>query len=257
MSTKIVFLTMTGFLLLTACHRDREEHTASSKLLEGSSTETMEAEGLRSKQRGLPVKDFQTIEAASSIYYGDREGVYPADLNVLVAGHYLLEIPPCRTPWYGTRPGVEYFDTAVTDAQGFIDRSKLHNTGTWGYVRAEASSDWGMFFIDARQVDPSFYYSIQGNLGNLGALRSAISIYYGDTEGATPPNLTNLVPTYLRVIPFVKTKRHGLRNGVTLYHARPQTARQVRDTGNWGYVNEGPDLGTVFISSRERGLWKK
>ena len=37
--------------------------------------------------------------------------------------------------------------------------------------------------------------------GNLGALRSALSIYYGDKEGRYPASPAELVPGYIRAIP--------------------------------------------------------
>jgi len=45
-------------------------------------------------------------------------------------------------------------------------------------------------------------------LGNLGAMRTALSIYYGDTEGASPASITALVPKYLNRIPNAKLAAH-------------------------------------------------
>ena len=63
--------------------------------------------------------------------------------------------------------------------------------------------------------------------GNLGALRSALSIYYGDMEGLFPSdNLSSLTAggKYINVIPAVQTTPH-----------HPKTSR-VGYTGNMGYA---------------------
>ena len=41
--------------------------------------------------------------------------------------------------------------------------------------------------------------------GQLGAVRSALSIYYGDQEGTWPYSLGEMTPTYLQEIPAIKT----------------------------------------------------
>ncbi len=38
-------------------------------------------------------------------------------------------------------------------------------------------------------------------MGNLGTMRTAISNYYSDTEGAYPTTITALIPKYIRDIP--------------------------------------------------------
>ena len=55
--------------------------------------------------------------------------------------------------------------------------------------------------------------------GNLNSMRSAISIYYGDTEGVYPDYLVT-TPTYtfskyLESIPPVKATHSGIGNGIT------------------------------------------
>ena len=44
-------------------------------------------------------------------------------------------------------------------------------------------------------------------------LRSAISIYYADTEGRYPPNLDCLVPKYIPRIPPVMATHSGIGRG--------------------------------------------
>ena len=82
--------------------------------------------------------------------------------------------------------------------------------------------------------------------GNLGTLRSALSIYYGDTEGRYPEG-TDLSPLtagskYLQTIPVANLPRttnntvgHGTSSSVT---TRDLTAiPSVTDVGGWAYDN--------------------
>ena len=101
---------------------------------------------------------------------------------------------------------------------------------------------------------------IPGDLANLGTIRSAVSIYYGDTEGNYPTTLEQLVPRYLRQLPPVVTKSRGIQFGVTYYKSFPKSIREVKNTGKWGYVQAplgSADQGTVFISSRDNNLYLK
>ena len=82
--------------------------------------------------------------------------------------------------------------------------------------------------------------------GNLGAVRSALSIYYGDMEGQYPddPYALTLSQKYLRAIPTAKTPPfHSDTNSVSL------TAQQTIDGGGWGYnnVSTSDALGTLWV----------
>jgi len=98
--------------------------------------------------------------------------------------------------------------------------------------------------------------------GNLGVLRSSLSIYYGDNNGSYPADLQTLVQDhkYLASIPMVKTKNHGETNRVEVYGnevCNPNAGHgssaidgtRLRDTGAWGYVGDknSPCFGSVFI----------
>ncbi len=85
--------------------------------------------------------------------------------------------------------------------------------------------------------------------GNLGAVRSALSIYYGDMEGVYPVNLIALTANgkYLSAIPKAKAPN---------YHVDTATAREnnstsaINDGGGWGYVNYPGDsnFGTLWVN---------
>src|ERR1035437_2670521 len=84
--------------------------------------------------------------------------------------------------------------------------------------------------------------------GNLGAIRSALSIYYGDMEGQYPTKIAGLTVSgkYLSVVPVAKTPN---------YH--PDTSAECDssncfnpDDGSWFYNSTptGPNFGSVRVN---------
>jgi len=91
---------------------------------------------------------------------------------------------------------------------------------------------------------------------NLGSIRSALAIYYGDLEGQYPADLSALTVggKYLQQIPASKTATHPDSTEVERYDASVCPAKEldltkVRDTGRWGYVADpkASCYGTVFV----------
>ena len=82
--------------------------------------------------------------------------------------------------------------------------------------------------------------------GNLGALRSALSIYYGDLEGQYPTDMTSLTISakYLATIPVAKTPNYHPDSSAPVNH----TAATV--VGGWSYNNTvtDPNFGTVVVN---------
>jgi len=81
--------------------------------------------------------------------------------------------------------------------------------------------------------------------GNLGAVRSALSIYYGDMEGYYPMNLASLTASgkYMSAIPKAKTPSYHMDTaGVT-------NASATSDVGGWLYNNVAadPNYGTLWV----------
>ncbi|MFH2205140.1 MAG: type II secretion system protein [Elusimicrobiota bacterium] len=97
--------------------------------------------------------------------------------------------------------------------------------------------------------------------GNLAALRSAIQIYYGDTEGTYPTNsystnssvLTNaLVPTYINAIPISRASPyHDPSTKVYCHRSIWGTGTHQHD--GWGWIYDGDkayldaNLGKVWV----------
>ena len=84
--------------------------------------------------------------------------------------------------------------------------------------------------------------------GNLGAIRSAMAIYYGDMEGIYPSNMTALTLNgkYLTTIPTSRAPNyHADSSGVTLFSVAGMT-----DVGGWSYndIATSANSGNVLVS---------
>ena len=82
--------------------------------------------------------------------------------------------------------------------------------------------------------------------GNVGSIRSALSIYYGDMEGQYPSDMASLTVAgkYLSQVPAAKAPN---------YHADTSTVVQqigATDSMGWVYNNSigDPNLGTVWVN---------
>ena len=85
--------------------------------------------------------------------------------------------------------------------------------------------------------------------GSLGAIRSALSIYYGDMEGQYPTNLWSLTINgkYLSAIPRAKTPNyHSDSSGTN----QSSGSTAVSDGGGWAYVDDVGDanFGTIWVN---------
>ncbi|MFA6031250.1 MAG: type II secretion system protein [Elusimicrobiota bacterium] len=85
--------------------------------------------------------------------------------------------------------------------------------------------------------------------GNLGAVRSALSIYYGDMEGQYPntPDALTINGKYMSAMPQGKTPNyHADRNTFALGSG----VAAITDVGGWSY-NNGPadaNFGTILVN---------
>ncbi len=84
--------------------------------------------------------------------------------------------------------------------------------------------------------------------GNLGALRSAMSIYYGDLEGTYPITLgaLTIAGKYLTVIPNAKAPNYHSDTATE----RLQSAGATTDAGGW-YFNDvagNANIGNVLVN---------
>lgn len=106
--------------------------------------------------------------------------------------------------------------------------------------------------------------------GNLGAIRSALSIYYGDHQGRYPTNLSELTleGRYLRSIPNADTAVAGENptSAVTIImgvQTEEELIGKLKDTGGWAYVadSKSPLWGWLVVdcthADSKGNLWHR
>jgi prepilin-type N-terminal cleavage/methylation domain-containing protein len=83
--------------------------------------------------------------------------------------------------------------------------------------------------------------------GNLGAIRSALSIYYGDMEGQYPGDLASMTVNgkYLNPVPNAKAPNYHTDSSTVL-----EAQSSANDAGGWLYNNlaADPNLGSVYVN---------
>ncbi|MEK7656603.1 MAG: prepilin-type N-terminal cleavage/methylation domain-containing protein [Elusimicrobiota bacterium] len=85
--------------------------------------------------------------------------------------------------------------------------------------------------------------------GNLGAIRSALSIYYGDMEGLYPDNPVSLTSgaKYLATMPTAKTPAYHADSAVVSLNSGTAA---ITNAGGWAYNNGSSDanFGSLFVN---------
>lgn len=105
------------------------------------------AELIRKSSEGAAKGNLGAIRSAMSIYYGDMEGQYPAQLESLTAGgKYLTVIPAAKTPNFHPDSATVHY------LQGLNDASQA-DTGGWGYVNNPRDKDYGNIFVNCTHTD--------------------------------------------------------------------------------------------------------
>ena len=87
-------------------------------------------------------------------------------------------------------------------------------------------------------------------VGNLGAMRSAMSIYYGDMEAQYPSDLKALTAggRWVEKITKADTGMHQPSDAIQLMTAEEVAAQSYRDDGGWYYVTSGSNTGNIGIN---------
>ncbi|PKN01511.1 MAG: hypothetical protein CVU77_04275 [Elusimicrobia bacterium HGW-Elusimicrobia-1] len=86
--------------------------------------------------------------------------------------------------------------------------------------------------------------------GNLGALRTALTIYYSDNDGVYPETLDALVPRYIEAIPDADTGIEGFPVTNKVRYGKEPDSR-----GGWLYNNDKKDtdwINLIYINCNEK-----
>jgi len=107
--------------------------------------------------------------------------------------------------------------------------------------------------LDPEEVNRMKAQAMEGsNKGNLGAIRSALSIFYGDKEGYYPsdPN-EELISKYLARIPKLELEHHKPSDRIRLirHFDGDSIESAVEDSGQWAYIADpsSKHFGSIFI----------
>jgi hypothetical protein len=112
-----------------------------------SNLSKISAEGQTKANLGL-------IRSSLSIYYGDMEGQYPADVTALtVGGKYMAEIPAAKTPGFHPDSSVVHVYDASVCTGSNVDPAKVPDAGGWGYVMDPKSLCNGSIFVNCTHTD--------------------------------------------------------------------------------------------------------
>ncbi|MEK6647149.1 MAG: type II secretion system protein [Candidatus Firestonebacteria bacterium] len=127
---------------------------------------------------------------------------------------------------------------------------KIFRRGEKGFTLIELMIVVAIIGILAAIAIPKFAQMLEksregATKGNLGAIRSAVSIYYGDKEGVWPTDLTTTFTSYLNPIPPAKATPLGNSSAVSASAAVPSA------TGvGWAYNSvDGALGGSVWANS--------
>ncbi len=102
------------------------------------------AELIRKSGEGASKGNLGSIRSALSIYYGDLEGVYPAQLAALtISGKYLSAVPTAKTPNYHADSSVE--------TNGLL--SAANGNGGWWYNNTLGDANVGGVLINCLHTD--------------------------------------------------------------------------------------------------------
>lgn len=91
--------------------------------------------------------------------------------------------------------------------------------------------------------------------GNIGAIKSAITIYYGDNEGQWPATIvpTGIFSKYLEKVPQIKVT-HNFKSAEGTFSGQSTTvvgvtAEPTSHNDSWAYGTSGSAWGEIWVNS--------
>ena len=97
---------------------------------------------IRKSSEGASKGNLGAIRSALSIYYGDMEGQYPADMDALtINGKYLSVVPAAKAPNYHSDTSVIVYQTASNDGAG------------WTYNNTQGNANQGTVLVNCTHTD--------------------------------------------------------------------------------------------------------
>ena len=100
------------------------------------------AELIRKSSEGASKGNLGAIRSGLSIYYGDLEGTYPANVSALtIGGKYMSTVPNAKTPNY--HPDSSAVDLGSNPPDG----------GGWEYDGIAGDANWGSLWVKCSHTD--------------------------------------------------------------------------------------------------------
>ncbi|MBI4370875.1 MAG: prepilin-type N-terminal cleavage/methylation domain-containing protein [Elusimicrobia bacterium] len=99
---------------------------------------------VRKSREGSSKGNLSSIRSALAIYYGDQEGLYPANIAVLTAGSkWLSHVPDTKTPDYHPASPMETDDLP----------SNISDVGGWLYDNDSTDAMYGQVIVNCTHTD--------------------------------------------------------------------------------------------------------
>ena len=100
------------------------------------------ADLIRKSSEGASKGNVGSIRSALSIYYGDMEGQYPADMaSLTVAGKYLSSVPNAKSPNYHGDTSLVAQQVGANDGAG------------WVYNNSQTDANLGTVWVNCTHTD--------------------------------------------------------------------------------------------------------